>query len=235
MELLEEYTRIQKMYEAENHLIRVVAEGRSNEAVTMLSKIDPASLEKRSSAPSRNTKNYSIILNTLLRKAAEIGGVHPLYIDRLSSDFARKIENLSAWEDVSKLWQDMGKEYCELVQKHSHKQYSPQVQKVIALVEHDLTDSLGLKNIAQALNLSPGYLSTLFKKEMGVTLTDYVNGKRMDHAALLLCTTDFSASAIAQQCGVADNNYFTKLFKKHTGKTPLQYRDDYFGASSRGE
>ena len=48
-------------------------------------------LEMRGSSPLRSAKNYSIIMNTLLRKAAENGGVHPVYLDRVSSEFAIKM------------------------------------------------------------------------------------------------------------------------------------------------
>ena len=58
-----------------------------------------------------------------------------------------------------------------------------------------------------------------------MTLTDYVNNKRVEHALFLLNTTTMQIQAIAQHCGIPDVNYFTKTFKKHIGKTPKEYRD----------
>ena len=217
---------IEQQYEFENQLMRAVSTGRSHLVRQMLSGFQQSGLQQRAADPSRNAKNYTVILNTLLRKAAENGGVHPLYIDRLSSDFAIRIEAAVSWNELQDLWGEMGHKYCLLVKKHSMRDYSPLVQKVMARADFDLTADLSLKANAQALNVNPSYLSTLFKKETGVTLTDYVNRKRIEHAAYLLSSTDLSVSAVGQRCGIQDDNYFTKIFKKYTEKTPKQYRQD---------
>ena len=217
---------IERRYEQENQLMRAVSQGRTQKARQLISGISEASLERRISDPLRNAKNYIIILNTLLRKAVESGGVHPLYIDRLSSEFARRIEYMTGWQDVASLADEMVHKYCLLVKKHATKDYSPLVQKVMARVDFDLTADLSLKANAETLSVNASYLSTLFKKETGTTLTDYVNRKRVEHAAFLLSSTDLSVSAIGLRCGIQDDNYFTKIFKKYFDKTPKQYRFD---------
>ena len=75
------------------------------------------------------------------------------------------------------------------------------------------------------LNVNASYLSKLFKKETGITLTEYVAKKRIEQAAFLLTSTNLQIQTVAQNCGIYDVNYFTKLFKKHTGKTPKEYRE----------
>ncbi len=217
---------IERRYEQENQLMRAVSQGQTQKARQHISGMSEASLERRVNDPVRNAKNYSIVLNTLLRKAAESGGVHPLYIDQLSSEFARRIENIMIWQDVTDLADEMVHKYCLLVKKHSNKDYSPLVQKVMARVDFDLTADLSLKANAEALNVNASYLSSLFKKETGTTLTDYVNRKRVEHAAFLLSSTDLSVSAVGLRCGIQDDNYFTKIFKKYFEKTPKQYRTD---------
>ena len=64
-----------------------------------------------------------------------------------------------------------------------------------------------------AANFS-GYLATIFKKETGQTLTEYVTGKRIEHAIFLLNCTNMQIQTIAQYCGIPDICYFTKTFKK---------------------
>ncbi len=212
-------------YEAENRFMQMVSQGRSHRALVMISNFSRGAIENRTE-PIRNIKNYSIILNTLMRKAAEQGGVHPMYIDRLSSEFARKIETTALFDDFMELWQDMTRRYCLLVKNHATKSYSQLVQHIIARVDYDLTADLSLKANAAALNVNASYLSTLFKKETGSTLTDYVNRKRMEHAIFLLNTSDLPISVVGQRCGVQDDNYFTKIFKKYTGTTPKQFRQE---------
>ena len=94
----------------------------------------------------------------------------------------------------------------------------------------DLAGDLSLSAHAKALNVSPGYLSTLFKKETGVTLTEFVTRRRMEHAAALLRETKLPVSLIAQRCGIGDDNYFIRLFHRYTGFTPKQFRKELPGA-----
>ena len=58
-----------------------------------------------------------------------------------------------------------------------------------------------------------------------MTLTDYVNQQRIAHAQYLLQGTNTPIKSIAQQCGIADLNYFVRIFKRITGVTPKSYRD----------
>jgi len=220
--------KIERAYQAENQFLEAVAQGRIHRASIMLSNFSRDALENRA-APLRNIKNYSIILNTLMRKAVERGGVHPIHIDRLSSEFALRIENVGALEDFMELWQEMAQKYCLLARRQNTTDYSQLVQYIIARVDHDLTADLSLKANAEALNVNASYLSSLFKKETGSTLTDYVNRKRIEHAIFLLSSTDISISAIGQRCGIQDDNYFTKIFKKYTSLSPKQYRLQWRG------
>ena len=164
-------------------------------------------------------------MNTLMRKAAENGGVHPVYLDRMSSAFARKIELVTTTVAVVELMREMLRSYCRLVKKHAMKSYSPPVQKVIACIDSDLTADLSLHTLAAKLNLSAGYLSTLFRQETGQTLTDFVNQRRMRLAMQLLSTTTLQIQTIAQHCGILDVHYFTRMFKKYANRTPREYRE----------
>ena len=216
---------LERRYNAENALLSAVSQGLLHKAEMIFVNIKPsASLETRIADPLRNAKNFMIILNTLLRKAAEQGAVHPLYIDTVSSDFARKIEALRTLDETDELFSYMVKKYCRLVNRHSKKNYSLLIQKVITRIDADISADLSLKKQAEILDVNPSYLSTLFKKETGITLTDYVNQKRVEKAKHLLHSTNMQVQAIAQSCGILDVNYFTKIFKKYTGKTPNEFR-----------
>lgn len=212
-------------YKRENELMSAVAAGQIHKAERLLSGISMMPLEQRMADPIRNIKNYCIIMNTLSRKAAENGGVHPVYLDSVSSDFARKIEQMNATSDLLALMKEMFRSYCRLVRKHSIRQYSPPVQKAITYIDSDLTADLSLSALAAVQNVSAGYLSALFKQETGQTLTEHVNQKRMKHAMQLLRTTNLQVQTIAQYCGIVDVHYFSKLFKKSVGKTPKEYRE----------
>ena len=65
----------------------------------------------------------------------------------------------------------------------------------------------------------------LFKKEFGVTFKNYVIGKRIDVAKNLLTTTDLPINTISDSVGYSNYSYFTRIFKKITGSTPMDFRN----------
>ena len=215
---------LEQRYHYENELMQSVSRGAEHQAELLLANLTPAAMEKRTADPVRNVKNYCIIMNTLLRKAAESGGVHPIYLDRESNEFARRIEQLNTVAASQLLMRDMFRAYCRLVRNTATSHYSPAVQKAIACIDADLSGDLNLHNLAEMQNLNASYLSALFRRETNETLTGYITRKRLQLAQQLLTTTQLQVQTIAQYCGIPDINYFSKLFKRHTGKTPREYR-----------
>lgn len=216
---------LSERYAVENEIIQAISKGEIHTAQIQLSKfVKMQTLENRSSNPLRNRKNYAIISNTLFRKAAELGKVHPIHIDRLSSAIAYKIEACQNLEELDQLNSEMLRKYCLLVRNHSMQNYSKLVQQTLTIINFDLTADLSLAVLAAQLNVNASYLSTRFKQEMDETLTDYITKKRVEHAILLLNSTDLSISEIANRCGIPDLQYFSKVFKKQIGHTPSGYR-----------
>lgn len=215
---------LETRYAGEQRLMHAVAHGMTQQALRMISATQEHLLEQRSSDRVRNMKNYGIVLNTLLRKAAESGGVHPLHLDQLSSKCAHELERCLNSTEIYRHFLQMVEEYCSLVRTHSLKDYSPLVRRVILRIESDLTADLGLHAHADALKVNVSYLSSLFHSETGIKLTDFVNQRRIQHAKMLLTTTRMQVQTIAQYCGIPDVNYFARLFRKHTGQTPTAYR-----------
>ena len=223
---------MEQRYQFENHLIDAVSQGNSHKAEQMMAGFSNLIFESRTSDQLRNLKNYCIIMNTLMRKAAERGGVHPVHLDRVSSDFARRIEAIRSQNGVTEFMLEMMRSYCRLVKRHSMQHYSPLVQKAMIRIEGDLTGDLSLTTVAAKNNVSPGYLSGLFKKETGQTFTAYVNGRRIALAKHLLKTTHLQVQTIAQHCGILDFHYFCRVFKNTVGTTPTDYRTSHVVDSS---
>ena len=212
------------LYRYENELMDAVSKGQIHKADVLFSNFSTFNFEQRTTDPVRNVKNYAIIMNTLLRKAAEQGGVHPMYIHGVSSALAMRIEKTHSLDEFPKLITDMFREYCRLVRQHSIKNYSPPVQKALLHIDGNLAENLTLSSLADTLNVSSSYLSALFRKETGFTLTDYICRRRVRHAMHLLKTTRLQIQTVAQHCGMMDVQYFSKIFKKIAGMTPREYR-----------
>lgn len=220
---------MEERYAYENEMMEAIAHGHLHKAEQMLSSFSSLAFESRTADPLRNLKNYCVITNTLFRKAAQNGGVHPVHLDALSSEFAKRIESFTSLDQAQPLMFEMFRSYCRLVREHSIRQYSPAVQKVVLLIDADIAADLSLSSLAREINVSAGYLSTLFRQETGDTLTAYVNRRRVDNAKRLLRTTRLQIQTIAQHCGIVDVHYFAKIFKKHVGMTPKEYRDSRRG------
>ena len=216
---------LEQNYSNENLLIDAVSKGKLHLITAVASTVYNNGAPSQLSDSLRDRKNNLVILKTLLRKAAEQGGVHPLHIHRLSTHFAGQIENLRTMKQSFALQEEMIRSFCLLVKRHSLRKYSYYVGQAIILVQYDLTADLRLKTIAEKLNVNSSYLSSLFHKEYGCTLTEFVNSQRIDHGILLLQNTSRPVQTIAAECGIQDVNYFIKLFKKHTGFTPSRYRE----------
>ena len=78
--------------------------------------------------------------------------------------------------------------------------------------------------MADSMNLSIGHLSTLIRRETGLSFSEYVTAKRMEDAKKLLCQENLSVEEVAEQVGYHDYFYFTKAFKKYAGVSPSVYR-----------
>ncbi len=221
--------RIEALYTYEKELMLAVSLGLTHKADSLFSGLSIHKFEKRSTNSVRNMQNYCIIMNTLMRKAAEQGGVHPFHLNGISTSFAHKIESLTTATDGLKLIVDIFRAYCRLVKKHSTNQYSAPIQKTILYIETNLSDNLSLKNLAKINNFNDCYLSALFKKETGKTLTDFITEQRIQRANKLLASSTLPIQTIAQNCGFSDVNYFSKTFKKKMQKSPSEYRNNTQG------
>ena len=225
-ETLANIERLELRYAFENEMIQAVTLGQQHKDKILMSAFNDQIFEKRVQDPVRNAKNYCIIMNTLLRKAAEQGGVHPLHIDRISSRIATKIEQITNVRAVPDMMREVFSSYCRLVRKHVTNKYSNVVKNTILMIEADISAELSLHDLARRQNITAEYLATVFKKETGKTVIEYIRDKRINHAVHLLNTTNLQIQTIAMHCGIMDVQYFSKIFKRQVGKTPREYREN---------
>ena len=223
-EAMADIEAMEQRYAFENQMIETVRRGQLHKEKLLSFILTTQMFEQRVQDPVRNAKNYCIIMNTLLRKAAEEGGVHPLHIHHLSSKLALRIEQVGETKQIPALMREMFSAYCRLVHKHTTAHFSPVVKKTVLLIDADLSAELSLRSLAEAQHVSPGYLSTVFRKETGKTLSAYLRDARIHRAMHLLSTTGLQIQTVASLCGIMDVQYFSKLFKQQTGKTPKEYR-----------
>ncbi|MBQ7373061.1 MAG: helix-turn-helix transcriptional regulator [Clostridia bacterium] len=215
---------IEELYSYENQLIDAVSKGQIRKLSQYTKVFDSTSFKQRQPDMLREMKNYCIISNTLFRKAAEKGGVHPYFLDELSSAFAMRIERLTSSNSCVDTLKEIALSYGQAVVDHNTKKYSPIVEKTAVFIWNNFQDQLSLSVIANIQNVSKGYLSAIFKKETGKTVTDFIREVRIKNAIRLLQNTVLKIQTICHLCGYLDFQYFSKHFKRVTGKSPREYR-----------
>ena len=97
-------------------------------------------------------------------------------------------------------------------------------QQIEQYIHFHYAKHLSLESIAEEFSLSSNYLSRSFKKKTGSGITDYINNVRIQKAKELLENPEIKIFHIAAQVGYSDEKYFSRVFKKTVGMSPLQYR-----------
>lgn len=121
---------------------------------------------------------------------------------------------------------------CELLnqKKAEEENISPKecqqyfMEKSIRYINEHFREKLTLKVVASQVFMNPKYFSQVFKKEMGISFSDYVNDLKIQHACRLLETTDYPAYRISMECGFSDPSYFSRVFSAQKNMTPQTYR-----------
>lgn len=111
--------------------------------------------------------------------------------------------------------------------EHLNEKSESIVDKVKRYVQSNLERDLTREDIANYVYLNPDYLTRLIKKETGLPISDYVLQERMKLAKELFSQTDMPVKAVAKRVGFATFSHFSKVFRKHTGLNPVDYRYDF--------
>lgn len=216
---------IEHRYYYENLMLQEVRQGNQDRALAYFREFHRAGQSiNRTADPLRTRKNLSFSLNTMLRKSVEEAGIHPVYLDIISSNFAMLIENAARVEEIGEIQSHMVSAYSRFVQKNRLDQYSPMIRRAITYIHIHLADTLSLTQIAGGIRVSASYLSRTFNQEAGESISCYISRARVEKAAELLAFSSMSVQNIAAYVGFSDLNYFSRCFKKYKNVTPTEYR-----------
>lgn len=221
------YKKLEERYSSEDKLLSYITNGDIVLAQKEFAKNFISHSEIiRTKDSLRNIKNLLLIANTLFRRSAYLGGVHPIYLDELSGKWAIKIEQTVSLESLNNLHLQMINSYCLLTKEYSLSKYSPVVKQALMFINLNISSNITVKRVAHEVGLSPDYLTRLFKKELGVNIITYINRKRIYTSLELLKNTNLSIEEIGDLIGLSNTSYFYTLFKREIGVSPNQYRNN---------
>lgn len=179
--------------------------------------------------PLRNIKYLFVASATLASRAAITGGLDTERAYNISDLYILKMDSLKSIDEVKALHADMLAFYTkEMAELDKVKVYSKPVTLCLDYIYHHLHEPVRIADLAVQAGLNESYLSTLFKKETGRSVSAYILSKRMEAAENMLKFSDYSYAEISSILAFSSQSHFTKVFRQQTGYTPRKYRNAFF-------
>jgi len=177
-------------------------------------------------------KSRLLELLVILSRATIEAGADPAETFRLSENFISQIEQYADVDQLALWISDIVRRFIVQAFDLAQVKHSDVVFKTTNYIKRNCAEKLSLDSLAKEVFLSKSYLSSIFKKETGMSLTAYITKVRVEKSKRLLLEDNASLALISNQCGFKDQSYFTKVFKKETGVSPKRFRNNYFGNSA---
>ena len=209
-------------YAYEKEKYRVIREGRVD-LLDSVTRIPPDGTEGLLSRDAlRHQKNMLIASITIFTRSAMDGGLPEELAYAMSDSYSLKGEECASVEELDRLNDRAFREFTYAVARTRH--YSSKIEAALHYITIHLHEKITLEKVAEAVGLSVCHLSRIFKKEVGMSMVDYVQKERVEAAKHMLANSDETLAAISQYLYFSTQSYFIRIFKKYTGVTPGQYR-----------
>ncbi|MDN5343165.1 MAG: hypothetical protein PWP28_2040 [Oceanotoga sp.] len=167
---------------------------------------------------------YIILISDLIDIAIDIFNEKKLFYDLLYK-YMIKIESIKNMTILKLNAISFIEDIKQIQIHHSTKKYSLKVKKIIKYIEKNLNKNIKLEEISLNIGISKSHMCKIFKKEMNKTINDYIIDRKIEKAKNLLKYTDLNIKNIYSEIGFNDQSYFSFIFKKKVGVTPIQYKN----------
>lgn len=211
-------------YFLEQELSLAIKGGNLESALNSLHEINRLQRAKVAGDPVRSLKNSLIGSCALCSRAAISGGLTADTAFALADSYIRSIEENNSLKELSELEEKMVIDFSKRVEALRRDEVSNLVLGAMRYIDECLSEKLRLPDIAAQVFIHPDYLSSLFKKETGETVTRYIQKRRVQEACRFLRYSNFPIADIAGYFQFSSQSAFTKIFKQFQNLTPKQYR-----------
>ena len=179
-----------------------------------------------------NEKYHAIIMTALVSRFCIEHGLDIAVSYTLSDIFIRKIDRASTPEEVRAIANEIRIEYCMRMRDLSKKQVvSKYVVLAVDYIRAHVQEPITVEQVANELSVNASYLSKLFKKEMGKSISEYIRDSKIEIAEHMLRHLDDTSLQIANYLGFSSQSHFIQVFRKQTGMTPEEYRKKHYHKS----
>lgn len=174
--------------------------------------------------PLRQMKNAVLVCITLFSRAAIEGGLSPEVSYSLTDRYFQSVEACTTISDLAEIAHTMQADFIQRVHRCRTSHLSQPVQACCEYISIHLEDKLALEQLAQQVGYTEYYLSKKFKREVGLTPSEYIRNARLERAALLLRSTQKDVQEISERLQFCSQSYFADQFRRLFGLTPTEYR-----------
>ena len=171
--------------------------------------------------------HFAITAAMLARYCIESGMEHETAYS-LRDLYIQSCDRCTTPNEISGLHRNMSMDYTKrMAALRKDRLYSKQIVLCVNYIYSHLHKKITVDELAKHTGLSPSYLSRLFKKETGESITGYIIRRKINAAKNMLKYSGYSLSQISETLAFSCQSYFTKMFKDLEGVTPKRYRDMY--------
>jgi len=130
-----------------------------------------------------------------------------------------------SWETVAADFDCLAHAIFQVMKNDSKETKYDAIQFLLQYIDDHYTEDIPLENLSQLVHLNPAYLSGLFKKVVGTTISAYIHRLRLERSKILLDHSNFKIYEIAAAVGYESPQYFSKIFKESAHMAPQKYRE----------
>lgn len=181
--------------------------------------------EEKNGQSISNKKNDLIIWNAIYTKEIIKNGVSKSALHPLYNKFYDKIQSITKLEELQELEISMANSYFYILINDIQVTDNFTINKMLQYIHINIENYLSLDKLSRDLNISAGYASNCFKKNMGISVMRYVQKTKIDRAKNLLLSTNKSILYIGILLGFYDQSHFSRTFKSMVGVSPTVYRN----------
>lgn len=181
----------------------------------------------------QNIKYHFVITTAIVARYCIEGGMEVAKAYTISDYYIQKADRAKTIEEVSALHPKMCLDYAKRMRNlQKRKVSSMPVVKCIEFIYDNLHKRITVEMLSEYTGFAPTYLSRLFKKETGSSISDYIQAFKIETACNMLVYSDYSIADIALTLAFPSQSYFNYIFKKRMGVTPKNYKLTHFRETS---
>lgn len=148
-------------------------------------------------------------------------------LDTAMDDYEQLASNFGNVQEMLSNLRELSVKHCKILNDNrTGKTDNTIIKQVLEYVNHNFYKAITVQSLSEMFFISPNYISSLFKREVGENFKEYLAKVRVDYACKLLGNQDYSIQQVAEKSGYSDYFYFSRIFKNMTGTTPSKYRSE---------